>query len=252
VSEQELVFDVVEIFKAIQGEGPTAGIPVIFLRLANCNLSCKFCDSAYAWRWKGDAHVAHDDEIVYDKGTETRRMSVSQIVDEIDDLVGKEQVIQTLVVSGGEPMFWNKTLHLLLVEINETVYIENFEIETNGTIVPDEGFDALEFLSYNVSPKLSNSGDSKKMRLKEKALSFFADKDSAFKFVVNDVQDLKEVNKIVDDYDIPPYRVYLQPQSRTAEEFIEKSKWIIELCLVSGYTFGARLHTIIFGNERGR
>ena len=41
-----------EIFESIQGEGPTAGEPCVFLRLAMCNLHCRWCDTKYTWDWK--------------------------------------------------------------------------------------------------------------------------------------------------------------------------------------------------------
>ncbi len=40
-----------EIFKSIQGEGPNFGKPAIFLRTAQCNLKCIWCDTKYTWDW---------------------------------------------------------------------------------------------------------------------------------------------------------------------------------------------------------
>lgn len=39
---------VTEIFASIQGESSHAGRPCSFVRLTGCNLSCKWCDTAYA------------------------------------------------------------------------------------------------------------------------------------------------------------------------------------------------------------
>ena len=36
-----------EVFPTIQGEGPDAGTPAVFVRLAKCNLACTFCDTEF-------------------------------------------------------------------------------------------------------------------------------------------------------------------------------------------------------------
>lgn len=38
-----------EIFRSLQGEADSVGIPTIFLRLTGCPLRCKYCDTAYAF-----------------------------------------------------------------------------------------------------------------------------------------------------------------------------------------------------------
>ncbi|MCS7226356.1 MAG: 7-carboxy-7-deazaguanine synthase QueE [Gloeomargarita sp. SKYB31] len=42
--------NLVEIFSAIQGEGPYVGERHLFLRLGGCDLRCRFCDSVHTWR----------------------------------------------------------------------------------------------------------------------------------------------------------------------------------------------------------
>jgi 7-carboxy-7-deazaguanine synthase len=53
---------VTEIFRSLQGEADTAGIPTVFVRLTGCPLRCQYCDTEYAFYggewWELDAVVS--------------------------------------------------------------------------------------------------------------------------------------------------------------------------------------------------
>lgn len=40
---------ITEIFRSLQGEADTVGIPTVFVRLTGCPLRCGYCDTAYAF-----------------------------------------------------------------------------------------------------------------------------------------------------------------------------------------------------------
>ncbi len=44
---------ITEIFRSLQGEADTAGIPTVFVRLTGCPLRCQYCDTAYAFHGGG-------------------------------------------------------------------------------------------------------------------------------------------------------------------------------------------------------
>jgi 7-carboxy-7-deazaguanine synthase len=52
---------ITEIFRSLQGEADTVGIPTVFVRLTGCPLRCQYCDTAYAFHggewWEIEAIV---------------------------------------------------------------------------------------------------------------------------------------------------------------------------------------------------
>ena len=73
---------VAEIFYSIQGEGKLTGIPSAFVRLAGCNLHCRYCDTTYARR-----------------AADGRCLSVDQVVAQLLAFPSKY-----VVITGGEPL----------------------------------------------------------------------------------------------------------------------------------------------------
>jgi organic radical activating enzyme len=42
--------NLVEIFSSVQGEGPDVGASTLFVRLGECDLRCRWCDSPHTWQ----------------------------------------------------------------------------------------------------------------------------------------------------------------------------------------------------------
>jgi 7-carboxy-7-deazaguanine synthase len=114
--------DVTEIFATIQGEGPHAGVPAVFIRLGGCNLACKFCDTDF----------------------ETRQtLSVTDIVAQADTLSrfhphpsplpegeGAKRTHHLIVLTGGEP--FRQPINALCQALLDVGFA--VQIETNGTL----------------------------------------------------------------------------------------------------------------------
>jgi 7-carboxy-7-deazaguanine synthase len=239
-----------EIFYSIQGEGKSIGVPSIFVRTSLCNLHCIWCDTDYTWNWKGTRfpHIfdAKPDYQKFDKKDWIALTSIAQIVQIIQTFEGKN-----IILTGGEPMIQQAELVLLMHYLRNLSSEYRFETETNGTILPTPDFDNL-IDQYNVSPKLENSGNSKKLREKEKVYRFFAQNPkSNFKFVVSEVNDLQEVLFLIKKYNIPSEKIYLMPEGTTPELLSEKREWLIEICKKYNFRFSDRLHIQIWGSKKG-
>ena len=229
-----------EIFgPTMQGEGKSAGMPCSFLRLAQCNLHCVWCDTPYTWNWIG-TNFAHPKKFV--KQNEVYQMRDDEIIIKLQSIG-----VKTLVISGGEPLLQHKQLVSLCQKLKEFGYW--IEIETNGTIFPNQNL--INFVDQiNCSPKLSNSLDSRKLRIRNEILSQLAICQKVnFKFVISQPKDIIEVITLVNDFHLKEVR--LMPNSQTKEELIEKSSWVRQLCEEYDFIFCTRLSILTAGTTRG-
>jgi len=239
-----------EIFHTIQGEGRSAGLPCIFLRLSQCNLHCVWCDTDYTWNWEGTRFKHEkDDQPGYKKFNRSAQIiecTVTQLVEAID-----QHDCPNLVITGGEPLLQQEELSELAKALSTQTSIRHIEIETNGTIIPGADLDRLVH-QYNVSPKLSNSNNSQRIRIRKDALQFFAQSEkSNFKFVIGKPEDMDEVQAMIGEHDIPKEKVILMPLGTSVESLDAREEWLADICRSQGYAFSDRMHIRLFGNKRG-
>jgi 7-carboxy-7-deazaguanine synthase len=239
-----------EIFYSIQGEGKSLGVPSIFVRTSLCNLHCVWCDTDYTWNWENTRfpHIfdANPDYKKFVKKDWITVTPIETIAKTIEDLGGKN-----IILTGGEPMIQQEGLVVLMQLLKNKSSEYRFETETNGTLMPSPDFDNL-IDQYNVSPKLENSGNTKRLREKEKVYRFFAESSkSNFKFVISSPNDLEEVLHLIKTYDIAPEKVFLMPEGTTATLLKEKQLWLIEICKKYHFRFSDRLHIQIWGSKKG-
>lgn len=99
-----------EIFTSIQGEGPYVGYKQLFIRFCGCNLRCNYCDTAI-----------NADEGEYFEFTP---QSLKEHLQKYDS-----KNIQSISLTGGEPLLWVDFLGDFLPLLNSKVYLE-----TNATL----------------------------------------------------------------------------------------------------------------------
>ena len=115
------MYDLVEIFESLQGEGRNMGRPCVFIRFAGCNLRCPWCDTDVA-----------------------RKFSAS-LVDMQKEL--RQYRAKSVILTGGEPTLVTEMPELVAALKKEGFWIG---VETNGTIAADW----LGFVDYVAcSPK---------------------------------------------------------------------------------------------------
>ncbi|MGH3887381.1 MAG: 7-carboxy-7-deazaguanine synthase QueE [Pseudonocardiaceae bacterium] len=219
-----------ETFVSLQGEGPLAGQRAAFVRFAYCNLNCMWCDTDYSWNW---AKFRRDQQ--------TQRAPVTEIASWVH-----AQAVDLVVVTGGEPMLQQQALRCLAQLCSPA----RVQVETNGTQIPNASLEAAVDL-FVVSPKLANSGVARHRRIVPAALrALTATGSVAWKFVAVSPADLDEIDALVRAYGLAP--VWVMPEGTTEEQILDRARGLVDPVLERGWHFSLRLHTLLWGDLRGR
>ena len=111
-----------EIFYSVQGEGTWVGTPAVFVRLAGCNLNCRFCDTDYSIK---------------------AYLSVEAVVARVGELGGNCPMV---VLTGGEPLVQRESSALVTALRADG---RRVHIESNGSVAVELPSDVW----LTVSPK---------------------------------------------------------------------------------------------------
>jgi len=163
--------NIAETFVSIQGESSYAGRLTFFIRLAGCNLKCKYCDTLFA------LNTDNSEEIQLDRIIELAKKSNVKLVE----------------ITGGEPLAQQNTIKLAQMLIDE-----NFEvmIETNGSYSIEElPTQVIKILDC----KLPSSGEFEANLYSNYK---FLNKTDEVKFVISDFDDYIFAIKIIDEYEL--------------------------------------------------
>ena len=206
--------NVIEIFASIDGEGSRQGLLTTFLRLHDCNIRCSYCDTTYS----------------YGIDSIFTEMTVAEVADVIESL-GNHRI----TITGGEPLLQEAAVVELIDELNrrkaETMQdntsgqagstciididkfdkremlnnsLYDFNIETNGTIVPSFQRENVWF-TYDYKTPSSLAEESMNVDIFKAA----TERD-LIKFVVGSPEDLDCMRRIIDQYPTAA-QIYVSP-----------------------------------------
>lgn len=184
-----------KVWLTIQGEGPFAGCPAVFVRLAGCNrgaklgMGCEFCDTDF--RMEG-----------------SQAFRVGRLAERVRDIRGKAELV---VITGGEPML--QPALIPFIEALMPGVSMQVQIESNGDrLLP--GFKSDESVTLVVSPKVSGSVTPRYLPLKEEV----AAAADCLKFLV----DHRQASPY---YDVPSY----------ADEWLERERGTVCISPIAVY-----------------
>lgn len=219
-------YRVQSVFYTIQGEGPYAGVPAVFVRLAGCNLRCHFCDTDFETKFD---NVMTTEEL----------LAAAQAASPSAELI---------VITGGEPM-----LQDLFPFIHGVVRMEGprVQIETAGTLW-QQALSLFEIgedkqVCFVVSPKTPTVHPG------------MAAQAGAYKYIVRagdvhkgaapetNTQKIFGIKKFLAQ---PPDhlardRIYIQPMDVPAPaEAKANLDFAVKLCLERGYRLSLQVHKL--------
>lgn len=165
--------NVIEIFASIDGEGKRQGFLTTFLRLHDCNICCSYCDTLYS----------------YGDNSTFESMNVQAVADTIEQL-GNYRI----TITGGEPLLQEIAVIELIDELTSRNHQYDFNIETNGTIIPSFHRNNVWF-TYDYKTPSSLAEDAMSLDIFKVATH-----EDIIKFVVGSIQDLDRMDEILKIY----------------------------------------------------
>jgi len=132
---------ILEVFRSIQGEGPYAGLPQVFVRFFECNMHCVWCDTP--------ASI----------GDTSRNYKEVPLEDLFAQVQGLYDGCHSVSITGGEPLMQKDFLKTFLPQLRQAgmkVYLD-----TNGTLPRElaELIDHIDIVAMDI--KLPSSTQQK-------------------------------------------------------------------------------------------
>ena len=128
---------VTSMFFTLQGEGPYAGMPALFIRLAKCNLTCSFCDTFFddgEWMTFIQIEEKMSETILdyWNKQTPSQNAPAWAVQ---DGIMNYPNIV--LVMTGGEPLLQDNITEFMRGQLP---HFKAIQVESNGipyTEVPE-------------------------------------------------------------------------------------------------------------------
>jgi 7-carboxy-7-deazaguanine synthase len=206
-----------EIFRSLQGEADTAGIPTVFVRLTGCPLRCQYCDTAYAFH--GGEWATLEQVVQQVRAFDTRHVCVT----------------------GGEPLAQKACTALLTRLCDEGLRVS---LETSGAMALADVDPRVVMV---VDVKTPGSGEASRNRYAE--LQRLTPKDLV-KFVICGREDYEWSRAKLDELQLPARCTVLFSPSHEQLPPGTLADWLLEDHLP--VRFQLQLHKYLWGNVPGK
>lgn len=196
------------------------------------------------------------------------------IADRIMEIIPhKEWRDEHLVITGGEPLLGWQRAYPDLLDHGNMVSLKELTFETNGTQALTTDFRhyllnwtldskyhtsgsprGKDALTFSVSPKLKNSGESRSDAIRPEIVTDYEDIGHTYlKFVVSIHDHVDEALEVTNIYRKAGFKgpVYLMPVGGTDSVYFLNNKRVANLAMKYGLRYSARLQCDLFSNDWG-
>lgn len=119
----------IEVFSAIQGEGPIVGTRQLFIRFAQCDLRCDYCDSDRTWLAPDTCEIEQTPG-ARDFATVSNPVTLAQLLGWVR-LLDRPRLHDSISITGGEPLLHSRFLQDFLPALKEISHLPIY-LETGG------------------------------------------------------------------------------------------------------------------------
>lgn len=138
----------IEIFSSAQGEGPYVGNRQVFVRFADCNLNCNYCDTDFQTgpTVKIEQTAGHQDFELFDNP-----IGLEYLFYYIQKLDTPKYLHHSISLTGGEPLLQTDFLREFLIQ-NHARFKYKMYLETNGILHEnlEKVVKYLDFISMDI------------------------------------------------------------------------------------------------------
>jgi organic radical activating enzyme len=278
---------IAELFYSIQGEGRHMGVPSVFLRTFGCNFKCAgFGMPRGKLSTEADeiAQVAHhfnkyEELPLVSTGCDSYAswhpdfknlspmLTIDAIVDRMLELLPYHQWLdEHLVITGGEPLLGWQRAYTELLGHPKMAELRDLTFETNGTQPLSEDFKKFldehwygdptgvvgREVTFSISPKLSNSGETREDAIKPEVVLEYQKYGWAYlKFVIANYEDAEEAIETANVYREAGFDgpVYFMPLGGVESVYTLNNRKVAELAMSKGVRYSDRLQVPLFKNE---
>lgn len=240
--EQQL-YDVNDLYLAVQGEGCLSGVPMLLIRLHGCAVGCHFCDTKETWHpdLKNKSNMPADLASWMGRNHRWAKIDAWSLARLARNVAGER--ISWVLLTGGEPA--QQKLAQLIEELHERGF--KVALETSGTA---DGLIGAGADWVCISPKINNPG---KLPILRAVLALA----NEIKFVIGKPRDVDLLKSFIDEHgDVCGAALPLNESCEWCIQPISQSQSATELCLElakrEGFRLSIQLHKYIIADGADR